>query len=47
MDCCSDKGGIHKRTDDKVIFSITFGIEGVSIQIKEKGNMVEKTYQVV
>lgn len=38
---------MHKRTDDYVIFSIPFGIESVSIKIKEKGNVVEKTYQVV
>ena len=38
---------MHKRTDDYVTFSIPFGVADVSIKIKEKGNVVEKTYQVV
>ena len=38
---------IQKRTSDTVIFSIPFGVEEVSIEVKEKGDLVTKTYRVV
>lgn len=38
---------IQKRTSDMVIFSIPFGMEEVSIEVKEKGDLVTKTYRVV
>ena len=38
---------IQKRTSDTVIFSIPFGVEEVSIEVKEKGDLVTKTYRGV
>lgn len=38
---------IVKRTTSKIIFSIPFGIEEVTIQIMKKGDIVERTYRVV
>lgn len=38
---------IKQRTSSKIIFSIPFGIEEVTIQTKKKGDIVEKTYRVV
>lgn len=38
---------IQKRTEREVIFNIPFGIEEVEIEIKEKGDIVKKTYRVV
>ena len=38
---------IHKRTVDKIIFSIPFGINDVVITTKESGSIVKKTYKVV
>ena len=38
---------IQKRNNTEVIFTIPFGIESVTIEIKEEGDIVEKTYQVV
>lgn len=38
---------IHKRNSTKVVFSIPFGIAKLTIDIKEKGDIVQKTYRVV
>lgn len=38
---------IQKRTTNMVIFSIPFGISEVAVEIKEKGDIVTKTYRVV
>lgn len=38
---------IKKRTDNEVIFLIPFGVKEVTIQFKEKGDMIEKIYRVV
>ena len=38
---------IHKRNSTNVIFSIPFGITKITIDIKEKGDIVQKTYRVV
>ena len=38
---------IQKRTADIIVFSIPFGVEEVSIEVKEKGDLVTKTYRVV
>ena len=38
---------IQKRNSTEVVFTIPFGVESVSIEIKEEGDIVEKTYQVV
>lgn len=38
---------IQKRTEREVIFNIPFGIEEIEIEIKEKGDIVKKTYRVV
>lgn len=38
---------IEKRNMDVVIFSIPFGVTEVVIEVKEKGDIVEKTYRVV
>lgn len=38
---------VQKRTVSEVVFSIPFGVEDVTIEIKEKGDIVEKTYRVV
>ena len=38
---------IQKRTASTVIFSIPFGISEVAVEIKEKGDIVTKTYRVV
>ena len=38
---------IKSRTEDEIIFTIPFGIKEVIIEIKEKGDIVNKTYRVV
>ena len=38
---------IQKRTSNTVVFSIPFGISEVAVEIKEKGDIVTKTYRVV
>ena len=38
---------IQKRTSNTVVFSIPFGISEVAIEVKEKGDIVTKTYRVV
>ena len=38
---------IQKRTASIVVFSIPFGISEVAVEIKEKGDIVTKTYRVV
>ena len=38
---------IQKRTSNTVVFSIPFGISEVVVEIKEKGDIVTKTYRVV
>lgn len=38
---------IQKRTTSTVAFSIPFGISEVAVEIKEKGDIVTKTYRVV
>ena len=38
---------IQKRTSDTVVFSIPFGVDEVSIEVNEKGDLVTKTYRVV
>ena len=38
---------IQKRTASMVVFSIPFGISEVAVEIKEKGDIVTKTYRVV
>ena len=38
---------IQKRTASMVIFSIPFGISEVAVEVKEKGDIVTKTYRVV
>ena len=38
---------IQKRTASIVVFSIPFGISEVAIEVKEKGDIVTKTYRVV
>ena len=38
---------IQKRTASTVIFSIPFGVQEVAVDIKEKGDIVTKTYRVV
>ena len=38
---------IQKHNDTEVIFTIPFGIKSVTIETKEEGDIVEKTYQVV
>lgn len=38
---------VQKRTEDVVIFSIPYGIKEVTIEVQEKGDMVERTYRVV
>ena len=38
---------IEKRNMDVVVFSIPFGVTEVVIEVKEKGDIVEKTYRVV
>lgn len=38
---------IQKRTTNTVVFSIPFGISEVAVEIKEKGDIVTKTYRVV
>ena len=38
---------IQKRTASMVVFSIPFGIPEVAVEVKEKGDIVTKTYRVV
>lgn len=38
---------IEKRNMNVVVFSIPFGVTEVVIEVKEKGDIVEKTYRVV
>ena len=38
---------IQSRTADSVTFYIPFGISEVTVEIKEKGDIVKKTYRVV
>ena len=38
---------IQKRSSTEVVFTIPFGIESVSVEVKEEGDIVEKTYQMV
>ena len=38
---------IQKRTVSMVVFSIPFGISEVAVEVKEKGDIVIKTYRVV
>ena len=38
---------IQKRTASMVVFSIPFGISEVTVEVKEKGDIVTKTYRVV
>ena len=38
---------IQKRTASMVVFSIPFGISAVAVEVKEKGDIVTKTYRVV
>ena len=38
---------IQKRTANMVVFSIPFGISEVAVEVKEKGDIVTKTYRVV
>ena len=38
---------IEKRTASMVVFSIPFGIQEVAVEVKEKGDIVTKTYRVV
>jgi hypothetical protein len=38
---------VLKRTSSKIIFSMPFGLEEVVIKIKQKGDIVSKTYRVV
>ena len=38
---------IQKRTVSMVVFSIPFGISEVAVEVKEKGDIVTKTYRVV
>ena len=38
---------IQKRTSNTVVFSIPFGISEVAVEVKEKGDIVTKTYRVV
>ena len=38
---------IQKRTTSIVVFSIPFGISEVAVEVKEKGDIVTKTYRVV
>ena len=37
----------QKRTSSMVVFSIPFGISEVAVEVKEKGDIVTKTYRVV
>ena len=38
---------IQKRTATEIVFSIPFGIQEVVVEIKEKGDIIEKIYRVV
>ena len=38
---------IQKRTASMVVFAIPFGISEVAVEVKEKGDIVTKTYRVV
>ena len=38
---------IQKRTASMVVFSIPFGISEIAVEVKEKGDIVTKTYRVV
>ena len=38
---------VLKRTSSKIIFSMPFGLEEVTIKIKQKGDIVSQTYRVV
>ena len=38
---------IVKHSSKEVVFSIPFGVEEVTVEIKEKGDIVNKTYRVV
>ena len=38
---------IQKRTASMVVFSIPFGISEIVVEVKEKGDIVTKTYRVV
>jgi hypothetical protein len=38
---------VQSRTADSVTFYIPFGISEVTVEIKEKGDIVKKTYRVV
>lgn len=43
----NDNLNILKHTAKEVVFSIPFGVDEVVVEIKEKGNIVSKTYRVV
>lgn len=38
---------IQKRTEDTIVFLIPYGIKEVTVEVQEKGDIVEKTYRVV
>ena len=38
---------IQKRTASIIVFSIPFGISEIAVEVKEKGDIVTKTYRVV
>ena len=38
---------VVKHSSKEVVFSIPFGVEEVTVEIKEKGDIVSKTYRVV
>ena len=38
---------IQKRTASMIVFSIPFGISEIAVEVKEKGDIVTKTYRVV
>ena len=38
---------IQKRTASMVVFSIPFGVSEIAVEVKEKGDIVTKTYRVV
>lgn len=38
---------VQKRTEDTVVFLIPYGIKEVTVEVQEKGDIVERTYRVV
>lgn len=38
---------VQKRTEDTIIFSIPYGVKEVTVEVQEKGDIVERTYRVV